>query len=112
MIVRKANGKIYGAELTAAEKKAMNLEIQRQLAEYDAKHILEIDALVLWQLHEQLGFGPKRLKKFFSAFNPAIDALTKRYELEDEAQVWLCTYQLQNYGIDLKKWENEREVKI
>lgn len=112
MRIKKAGGHIYGAEMSSAEKKAMNLEIQRQLAEYDAKHILEIDAIVLWQLHKQLGFGSKRLKKFFSAFNPAIDALTKRYELEDEAQVWLCTYQLQNYGIDLKKWENEREGKI
>ena len=31
--------------MSAAEKKAMDMEIQRQLAEYDRKHIREIDAL-------------------------------------------------------------------
>lgn len=44
MQVKKAGGKVYGAVLTAAEKKAMDLEIQRELAEYDRKHIAEIDA--------------------------------------------------------------------
>lgn len=109
MQVKKASGKVYGADLTSAEKKAMDLEIQRQLAEYDAKHILEIDAIILWQLHKQLGFGLKRLKRFFDTFNPAIDALIKRYELEDGDQVWLCTHQLKEYGIDLEKWEREQK---
>ena len=53
MQVKKAGGKVYGAILTAAEKKAMDLEIQRELAEYDRKHIAEIDATILWVLHEQ-----------------------------------------------------------
>ena len=48
MQVKKAGGKVYGAVLTAAEKKAMDLEIQRELAEYDRKHIAEIDATILW----------------------------------------------------------------
>lgn len=41
MQVKKAGGKVYGAVLTAAEKKAMDLEIQRELAEYDRKHKLD-----------------------------------------------------------------------
>lgn len=44
--------------MSAAEKKAMDLEIQRQLAEYDQKHLVEIDAMILWVLHERFGFGP------------------------------------------------------
>lgn len=39
MHVKKAGGKVYGAILTAAEKKAMDIEIQKELAEYDRKHI-------------------------------------------------------------------------
>lgn len=42
MRVKKAGGKVYGADFTAAERKAMNLEIQRQLAEYSRKHANEI----------------------------------------------------------------------
>lgn len=57
MHVKKAGGKVYGAILTAAEKKAMDIEIQKELAEYDRKHIAEIDATILWVLHEQFGFG-------------------------------------------------------
>ena len=109
MQIKKAGGKVYGANLTSAEKKAMDMEIQRQLADYDRKHILEIDALILWQLHEQLGFGPTRLKRFFDQFAPALDALIKRYELDDEDQIWLCTHMLKKqYGIDLEQWEKER----
>ena len=39
--------------MSAAEKKARDMEIQRQLAEYDRKHALEIDAMVLWVLHAE-----------------------------------------------------------
>ena len=68
--------------MSAAENKAMDMEIQRQLAEYDRKHIREIDALVLWELREQLGFGNKRLKKFYDNFSRGIEALIRRYEME------------------------------
>ena len=47
MIIKKANGLIFGAELTAAEKKAMNMEIQRQLADYDRRNANEIAAMWL-----------------------------------------------------------------
>lgn len=45
MVVKKAGGKIYGAVLTSAEKKAMNMEIERQLAEYTRKHEVELNAI-------------------------------------------------------------------
>lgn len=107
MMIKKYGGKIYGADLTQAEKKAMNMEIQRQLAEYDRKHMLEIDALVLWQLHEQLGLGPKRLKQFHDNFVPAMDALIARYKLDDVDQIWICTHLLKEYGVDIEKWNRE-----
>lgn len=47
MYTKKAGGKVYGAHLTAAEKKAMDIEIRRQLAEYDLKHANELDAMIL-----------------------------------------------------------------
>lgn len=80
MVVKKAGGKIYGAVLTSAEKKAMNMEIERQLAEYTRKHEVELNAMILYVLHEQLGFGEQRLKKFFDRFSVEIDALVKYYE--------------------------------
>ena len=58
MRVKKAGGRIFGCTLSAAEKKAMDLEIQRQLSEYDQRHLIEIDAIILWVLHDRFGFGP------------------------------------------------------
>ncbi len=79
MIVKKSGGRIYGAQLTVAERKAMNIEIEKQLAEYTRKHQAEFDALV------------------------------KRYEMEDEDDVWLCTQKLKEMGVDIEQWEREKE---
>lgn len=84
MVVKKAGGKIYGAVLTSAEKKAMNMEIERQL-----------------------GFGEQRLRKFFDRFSVEIDALVKYYEMDDEDAEWLCTRKLLDMGIDVEKWCDE-----
>ena len=35
MKIKKSGGKIFGAELTAAERKAMDVEIRRELDEYN-----------------------------------------------------------------------------
>ena len=81
MYMKKAGGKVYGSHLTAAEKKAMDIEIRRQLAEYDLKHANELDAMILWHLHEEFGFGPKRLKQFYDTFAVRLDELIKHYEM-------------------------------
>lgn len=108
MRIKKTGNKIYGGSMSVAEKKAMDMEIMRQLAEYDRKNSIEIDALVLWVLHEQFGFGEKRLRQFYEAFTPAINDLIKRYELGDADSVWLCTRKLKEFGIDVEEWHNER----
>lgn len=100
--------KVFGAALSPIEKRAMEIEIQKQLAEYDRKNILEIDAIVLWVLHETFGFGEKRLKKFFDNFIPAINDLVKRYEMGQADEAWLCTCKLKQCGIDISKWEYEK----
>jgi len=109
MQVKQAFGKIFGMDLTAAEKKGMDIELKKQLAEYDRKHSNEIDAIILWQLHEQLGWGPKRLKRFYDSFGLRINTLLKMYEMEEGDRVWLCTRLLKEYGIDLDKWVKERD---
>ena len=110
MKVKKAGKRVFGAVMSAAEKKAMDMEIQRQLAEYDRKHIREIDALVLWELREQLGFGNKRLKKFYDNFSRGIEALIRRYEMEQGDDVWLCTYKLKEILAAILKSGRKKEV--
>ena len=107
MRVKKSGKYIYGADLSAAEKKAMDIEIRRQLAEYTKKHEQELAAVVLWELHAQLGFGNDRLKKFYDNFIPALDDLIKRYEMEDGDEAWLCTQKLKEYGLEISKMEED-----
>lgn len=107
MLVKKAGGKVYGATFTAAEKGAMDMEIKRQLAEYTRKYEADLNATILYVLHEQLGFGEQRLKKFFDRFSVEIDALVKYYEMDEEDAAWLCTRKLLDMGIDVEKWCDE-----
>ena len=45
MRIKKAGGKVFGAVLTAAEKKAMDMEINRQIVEADRRYADDIDAI-------------------------------------------------------------------
>ena len=110
MQVKKAGGKVFGANLTAAEKKALDIEMRRYFAEYDRKNIQEVDAIVLWVLHEKFGFGPARLRRFFDIFNSSVKELIDRYEMEKTEDAWLCTYKLKEIGVDIEKWYKENGV--
>ena len=107
MLKKSINGRVYGAKMTAAEKKAIEIEIKKQLAEYDRKHAMELDALGRWVLHNEFGFGEKRLKKFYDSFAKSIKELTDHYALDDSDDVWICTYKLKQAGIDIEKWHEE-----
>ena len=108
MIVKKSHGKIFGAHLTNAEKKALDIEIENEFAEYDRKNTNEIDAVILWILRSEFGFGRDRLRQFHDRFVPALEDLCKRYEMHDrEDEIWLCTHKLKEDGIDIEEWNKE-----
>lgn len=107
MRVKKVGGRILGGAMSAAEKKAMDLEIQRQLAEYDRKHLIEIDAMILWVLHERFGFGPKRLRQYYDNFRACTNELVERYQMDAGDDVWLCTQMLRRIGVDVEQWHKE-----
>ena len=92
---------------SAAERRAMDREIKAQLAEYNEKNMREVDATVLWVLHDKFGWGPERLRRFYKEFIECMDELTARYEMDKDEVPWLCTYKLKDYGIDLEEWEKE-----
>ena len=107
MRIKKSGKYIMGAELTAAEKKAMNIEIAKQLAEYTRKYQVEIECIFLRELR-QYGFGEKRLKRAFDDFGNDLDELIARYELGDEDKLWLATEQLKREGFDVEQWHREK----
>lgn len=92
------------------ERRAFEAELKAELAEWDKKHYNELDALVLWVLHNEFGFGEKRLKQFHDAFVNDIGELLKRYEMDAEDDVWLCTRKLELAGIDISKWNEKGDT--
>ena len=50
----------------------------------------------------------KQLKRYFDEFGKQLNALIKYYEMIEEDEAWLCSYKLKQAGIDLDKWEAEK----
>lgn len=107
MIVKKSGKTVYGAELTATEKKALDMEARRALAEHTRKHELEIEAMVMRQVRRSTGWGKIKLKRFYMDFVPDIMALVKRYEMDEVDMPWLCTQELKEEGFDIEAWHRE-----
>lgn len=114
MNVKKAGKIILGAGLSRDEEAALNIEIQKRIAELDRDNTDEIDAMILWVLHSEFGFEYDDLKKFHESFNPTLDALCKKYEMTDKGdEIWLSTYKLKDrLGIDIHEWNDAVRKKL
>jgi hypothetical protein len=108
MFVRKLGKRVIGADLTAAERRAMNIEIGKEFAEYDRKNTTEIDAIVLFLVAKHFDADAEELREFYDDFISQMEALADRYELEVEDNPWLCTHLLKDMGVDIDAWRNER----
>lgn len=107
MIVKKSGKTVYGVELTAAEKKALDMEARRTFAEYTRKHELEIEAIFIRQLRRLTGWGGIKLKRFYMDFSPELMRLCDHYEMPEVDAPWLCTHELKEEGFDIEAWHRE-----
>lgn len=108
MKVKQYNGRVFGASLSAKERAAMRLEIGRQITEANRTYVNNVDAMVLWTLHIHLGFGKKRLRRFWEAFRTVHDELTDYYQMPND-DPWLCMTLLKRIGVDVEKWNGEEK---
>lgn len=108
MRVKKYGGKVFGAELTAAERKAMDIEINRQLVERDKQYAADIDAMVLYTLMAHYGWKKKRLRRFWKAFIEEHKALREFYQMDEPGDnEWLAHRMLKDIGVDIQQWYQE-----
>ena len=92
---------------------AIRQEVSRQVLDIDRQYRLDMDAAVLWALHEAFGFGRKRLKRFFDAFSEVHTDLRKAYSLSDDDVTPKCRELLKSRAkVDLVTWETELEKKL
>lgn len=108
MRVKQYRGQVFGVDLTAKERKAMNMEINRQIAEADKQYRNNIDIMVLYALRVHLGFGKKRLRRFYEAFSAVHEELTAYYEMSEEDNAWLADRELKKIGVDVAAWNEEQ----
>lgn len=95
-------------------RKALVDEVNKQTAENVQNLSMHLQALVLWSLHQQLGFGKKRLLKFQKAFLPLIEQLQEYYEAKnaDETE-FICLHRLKHeVGIDVEQLDQMFTIKV
>ena len=109
MKVKQMGNKIYGAELTVKERKAMDIEIKKQIAAMEREHATALDALVLYALHKHLGWGKTRLRHFYEAFIVEHNRLIEYYEMPED-NAWLAKAKLKEIGVDVEAWNSEEET--
>lgn len=107
MIVKKYGKTVFGADFTAEERKAINMETRRAIAEHTRQHELEIEAIVIRQLRRLTGWGETRLKRFYMDFAPELKSLCTHYEMPEVDAPWLCTQELKKEGFDIEAWHRE-----
>lgn len=91
--------------LSNKERKEIEREVRRQTGKNVKDLSLNLQAIVLWNLHEQLGFGQKRLIEFQRSFLPLIKQLQDFYMAEDaEETEFILLYKLKNeVGVDVSQ---------
>ena len=111
MRVKSYKGKVYGVELTAAERKAMSMEINRQLVEKDKQYAEDIDAMVLYALMVHAGWKQKKLRAFWEDFTKIHRELREFYQMDAPGEnEWLAHRMLKEIGVDVHQWcEEEKE---
>lgn len=98
--------------LSNKERKEIEREIRRQTANNVKNLSLNLQAIVLWNIHEQLGFGQKRLIEFQKTFLPLIKELQEFYMAEDaEETEFILLYKLKNeVGVDVRELNDMFEI--
>ena len=108
MYPKKFKGKTYGAELTAAERRAMNIEINRQIAVKDEQYKENLDALILYVLMVKRGWKKKRLHDFWKDFIAVHKELRDFYQMDKAGDAeWFCHRELKKIGVDIRQWYKE-----
>lgn len=108
MVVKKYKGKVFGATFTADEQKAIDIEVRRQLLEFDEQYTHDLDAMILYTLHNRYGWGVKRLKQFWDAFVEEHKALRDFYQMDEPGDnEWLVHKKLKDIGVDVEEWYKE-----
>ena len=104
---KKSGGKIFGVQFNKADEKALNHAINEQIVANDRAFDMDKESSILWMLHTQFGFGPKRLKLAWKLFYAETLNLREYYLMEQADDGWLARKRLKDIGCDIEEWYRE-----
>ena len=97
------NVRINREEPTAAQRRALKIEVAKEFDKLLELYNKEVALQVLHILHFDFGFGQQRLQKFAEKLTEMQIETIDRYEMSDEDTPWLCEKELKESGIDVDK---------
>ena len=103
-IFKKSGGKIFGVQFNKAEQRALDHAINEQIVANDQAFDMDKESSILWMLHTQFGFGPKRLKKAWDLFYAETQKLREYYLMDPADEGWLARQKLKEIGCDIEEW--------
>ena len=106
-IFKKSGGKIFGVQFNKAEQRALDHAINEQIVANDRAFDMDKESSILWMLHTQFGFGPKRLKMAWELFYSETRQLREYYQMDPADDGWLARQKLKEIGCDIEEWYRE-----
>lgn len=100
--------------ITNAERKVLTREVDLQIARNVRGLGKNLLAVYLWQLHEQQGYGKKRLLRAAKKFRQIIKELEEFYDFKNgEDMEFLYKYRLKTEcGVDVDELDDVFDFKI
>lgn len=100
-----------GKDIQRAIQDEVDRQIDERIEAKLTKHYSDLDAMTLYTLHEEFGFGVKRLRRFYEAVLQMHDRVTDFYEMDGDDFFFICREKLKEIGVDIDEWNRETEIK-
>ena len=94
-------------EMTPEQRKSMNREINKQIAENEKQFSKDYDATSLWAMHLAFGVGKTRMLRYLRIWKKEHEKLLNYYKMKTEDSGWLCTRNLSEIGIEIDELYEE-----
>lgn len=98
-----------GKEMQKAIQDEVDRQIDERLEQKLTKHYNDLDAMTLYTLHEEFGFGVKRLRRFYEAVLRMHKQVSSFYEMDGDDFFFVCKSKLKEIGVDIDAWNEETE---
>lgn len=96
-------------DLTAKEKRKLVQEIRTECVAQTRAYEVQLDAVTLFVLHTEFGFGKQRLQRFYDALFSKRKEMQERFQMPGEDDDYAIWHFLLEDGIDVEQMYREQD---